>query len=75
MISWNLAGPAPSGFRIYRGGEFIGGIGIGSRYYIDTSLEPDSTYSYTVTAWNGGGESGHSKAVEVRTKAVSATCK
>jgi len=69
-ITWQDNSDNESGFRIYRNGSRIATVGPNVTSYTDTGLEPGTSYSYAVTAFNDSGESGVSATVDTRTSEV-----
>lgn len=72
-LSWNAAsdpdGPGISGYHVYRSGTQIGSTSGTS--YTDSSLNPKTTYSYTVSAYDTtGNNSAQSSAASVTTPAA-----
>ena len=75
ILAWTECGSGGLGFRIERAtcnspcSSFveIGGVGPHVTAFRDGSVEPCTTYSYRVHAWNGSGISSPSNVVEVAT--------
>jgi hypothetical protein len=69
-VTWNPVSGA-SGYRIYRSGSPSGIYSLrgdnGSEAYYDTGLSPNTTYYYTVSAYNSYGESTQSNYVSATT--------
>jgi fibronectin type 3 domain-containing protein len=57
-VSWSppAAGGPVQGYRVYRDGNLAGQTGAGALSFLDTGLTNGQTYTYTVTAFNAGGE-------------------
>jgi hypothetical protein len=75
ILAWTECGAGGLGYRIERAvcnshcTPFveIGGVGPHVTAFRDGSVEPRTTYSYRVHAWNASGESSPSNVVEVTT--------
>src|SRR5258708_6399281 len=52
-LTWNASTGSVAGYKIFRGGSQVGTSGATS--YSDTGLSPSTTYSYTVAAYDGAG--------------------
>lgn len=61
-LLWIDTSTAEEGFLIYRDGMVIGQVGPNATYYQDVGLLPESSYTYTVTTFAGGIESGFATA-------------
>lgn len=75
-LAWNTStdtgGSGLAGYRVYRDGVEVGTTSVES--YSDTGLGPDTTYTYTVSAYdNALNESDQSSPVDVTTLSVSDT--
>ncbi|MFB6291432.1 MAG: fibronectin type III domain-containing protein [Candidatus Bipolaricaulia bacterium] len=57
-LTWNDNSDNEDGYRVYRNGEEIVALGPNTTSYLDTGLNPNSSYSYEVSAYNSSGESG-----------------
>ena len=66
-LTWNDTSDNEDGFRVYRNGVEIANLGPNTTSYIDTGLNPNSSYSYEVSAYNNSGESGLSSSGTVTT--------
>jgi hypothetical protein len=67
-LSWTSGGGSTAGFNVYRSGTLIGTAT--SPQYQDTNLKPGTTYSYTVSARDAGGNiSAISNALSIATPA------
>ncbi|WP_216216585.1 chitinase [Amycolatopsis aidingensis] len=64
-LSWSAPGGTVTGYHVYRDGTRVASTGTTS--YTDTGLRAETTYRYTVSAYNSAGESPRSAAVEVTT--------
>ena len=72
-LSWTASSGASS-YSVYRGATRVGS-GVTSTSYTDSGLSPSTSYSYSVTAVNGAGESSHSSTVSATTSGgYVATC-
>jgi chitodextrinase len=72
-LDWDYSGPVDftTGFNIYRNGQKVSYTAGTS--YMDYNLSPNTSYCYTVTAYNFWGESGHSNSVCTTTIADTAS--
>jgi hypothetical protein len=68
-LSWNPSAGA-DGYRVFRDGVALQPT-TSSPSFSDTSVDPDTTYRYTVTAFNGAGSSPPSAFVDVTTPPAS----
>lgn len=71
-LSWDDNSGNESGFKLERavgGGSFslIATLGVGIEEYTDSSVDPDTTYSYKVKAYNTFGSSAYSNTLSVST--------
>ncbi len=69
-LSWTVStdNVGVTGYKVYRGGSYLGSSATNS--YSDVTVYPVTTYSYTVSAYDGGGnESAQSAALSVATPA------
>jgi fibronectin type 3 domain-containing protein len=64
VLVWTASASAAVSYKVYRGAQEIA-EGITSTRYSDSSVTPDSTYVYTVTAVNANGESAAGNALTV----------
>lgn len=71
-LTWNAAGGA-TGYYVYRNGSRVNASPVAGTSYTDGGLAASTTYSYQVSATNGGSESALSAAV-AGTTASSWTC-
>lgn len=71
-LTWNAVSGATS-YKLYRGGSLINSPT--ATNYTNTGLTNDTTYSYTVSAVNGAGESAQSSAVNATPVAAAQTGK
>ncbi|MCF7890706.1 fibronectin type III domain-containing protein [Candidatus Bipolaricaulota bacterium] len=69
-LTWNDTSDNEDGFRIYRNGVEIVTLAPNTTSYTDTGLDPGSSYSYEVSAYNSSGESGLSSSGTVTTPAA-----
>ena len=61
-----------AGYTIYRNGAIAGTVGTGTLSYLDTGLQPSTSYSYTVDAFDGAGNhSGLSNVASATTTSAS----
>jgi hypothetical protein len=75
ILAWTECGAGGLGFRVERADgtgsacpfSEIGGTGTNVTAFRDGSVEPGTTYSYRVHAWNTSGDSSPSDVVEVAT--------
>jgi hypothetical protein len=67
-LSWNASAGA-TGYNVLRDGAFLGTSG--STSFSDTTVQPETTYSYAVEAFNGAGTSPASASVDVATPPAS----
>jgi len=58
QLSWYDNSSNESGFKIYRNSALIATVGPSSTSYQDSNLSPATNYRYSVSAFNGYGESG-----------------
>ena len=63
-LNWTLV-PGATQYRIYRAGALLGTSNTAN--WLDLGLNPSSTYSYSVSAWNSAGESSQSTAAQATT--------
>ncbi|MDQ3870012.1 MAG: metallophosphoesterase, partial [Chloroflexota bacterium] len=56
-VAWSAAidNVAVTGYSVYRDGVFLAGVPAGSLTYTDGTLEPSTTYRYTLDAFDGAG--------------------
>ncbi len=66
-LRWNAVKGATS-YKVYRADKLPASVSVSGTSHTDSDLQPVTTYTYTVTAVNGGGESAHSQPVSVTTK-------
>lgn len=70
-LTWKDNSPDEAGFYIYRKStdnySRVAVIEANTTFYKDTKLSPETSYSYKVTAFNEGGESGSSNEATVTT--------
>jgi hypothetical protein len=64
-LSWEDVSDNEDGFRIYRNGVVIGEVGAGENVFDDSTVVLHGQYTYSVTAFNGAGESAHSHSVDI----------
>ncbi|MCF7875439.1 fibronectin type III domain-containing protein [Candidatus Bipolaricaulota bacterium] len=69
-LSWKDWSDNEDGFRIYRNGTEIATLGPNTTGYLDTGLNPNSSYSYEIAAYNDSGESGLAGTGNVKTPAA-----
>jgi len=70
-LSWTPStAPSLLSHRIYRNGTLVGSARKGVNFFTDTSLAPNTLYSYTIAAWDGTTESVKTPVVQERTSAV-----
>ncbi|AOT72590.1 fibronectin type III domain-containing protein [Geosporobacter ferrireducens] len=72
-LTWNDNANDESGFKIERkvgNGNYVEImiLGANTTSYSDLGLSPNASYSYRVSAYNGGGNSGYSNEVSVKTE-------
>ncbi len=72
-LSWKDWSDNEDGFRIYRNGTEIATLGPNTTGYLDTGLNPSSSYSYEIAAFNDSGESGLAGTGSVKTPAAEVT--
>ena len=59
-----------TGYRIYRDSTYVGEVTVNERTFTDSSVQPDNTYSYQVSALYDKGESPLSEAATATTTGV-----
>jgi len=59
-LSWTDNSDNESGFEIERDGSFLNTVNANETSYSDTGLDPETTYSYRVRAFNDAGDSDYS---------------
>lgn len=73
-LSWNASTDATgtlAGYTVYRNGTSIGTANAGTTTFTDSTVQPSTTYSYTVDAFDtAGNHSAQSAAVQVTTPAA-----
>ncbi len=67
-LSWSAASGVIDGYKIFRNGSQIAQVSSGTTSYQDKGLACGTSYSYYVTAFNAGGESGPSNTVNPTTQ-------
>lgn len=68
-LSWTAPSGTVTGYYVYRGGTRVATVTSGTSY-TDTGLTASTTYTYTVSAFNGAGEGPQSSSVQATTGAA-----
>ncbi|HEX6513658.1 MAG TPA: cellulase family glycosylhydrolase [Chloroflexota bacterium] len=69
-LNWNASSGGPTSYTITRGGATLAFVSAPTTTFVDSTVSPSTTYTYTVSAANSSGASAQSAPVSVTTPAT-----